>query len=51
VEKIVEETVNKVKQLSVENLVLFPFVHLSDKMNDPDIAIKIMEHFDENSCS
>jgi len=43
VEKAVEETVEKAKQIGVKNLVLFPFVHLSDEIADSNTALKIME--------
>ena len=51
VEKSVEETINKAKQLGVKNVVLFPFVHLSDEISDPEIAMKIMEDFHEKLMS
>ncbi len=45
VEKSVRETIKMAEQLGVKNLVLFPFVHLSDQISDPDTAKKIMEDF------
>jgi threonyl-tRNA synthetase len=51
VKKCAEETINKAKQLGVKNLVLYPFVHLSDETSDPNIAMKIMEDFREKLMS
>ncbi len=51
VEKSVEETINKAKQLGVKNLVLFPFVHLSEEISDPDNAMRIMKDIQERLMS
>ncbi len=51
VEKSVEETINKARQLGVKNLVLFPFVHLSDEVSDPDNAMQIMRDIQERLMS
>ena len=42
VEKGVKEIDKKAKQLGVKNLAVFPFVHLSDKISDSDVAMKVM---------
>jgi len=47
VAKGVEEIVTKTKQLGVKNLVIFPFVHLSDQISDSDVAMRIMEELHE----
>lgn len=47
IEKGVRETIRKDEQLGVKNLVLFPFVHLSDQVSDPETATKVMEEFHE----
>jgi len=51
IEKGVRETIRKADQLGVKNLVLFPFVHLSDQVSDPETATKIMEEFHERLVS
>lgn len=43
VDKGAEEIINKAKQLGVKNLALFPFVHLSEQISDPDVAKKTIE--------
>ena len=47
IEKGVREAIRKAEQLGVKNLVLFPFVHLSDQVSDPETATKVMEEFHE----
>jgi len=47
VSKCIEETVKRAKQLGVKDLVLFPFVHLSDEVGAPDVAMKILEELYE----
>lgn len=39
------------EQLGVKNLVLFPFVHLSDEVSDPDTAKRIIEEFHQKLVS
>lgn len=41
--KGIEEIISKAKQLGVKNLVIFPFVHLSEQISDSDVAMRIME--------
>jgi len=45
------ETIKKAKQLGVKNLVVFPFVHLSDQVSDPETAMKIVKGFHERLTS
>lgn len=51
VEKSVAETIKKARQLGVKNIVLFPFVHLSDQVSDPATAMKILEDVYEKLVS
>ncbi len=38
----------RAKQLGVRNISIFPFVHLSDKISDSGIAMKVMNGIQEN---
>ncbi len=51
IKKGVRETIKKAEQLGVKNLVLFPFVHLSNQVSDPDTATKIMKEFHKKLVS
>ena len=48
VTKGVEEIVNISRRLGAKNIVLFPFVHLSDKIGSADTALKMIAEIYEN---
>jgi len=48
VTKGVEEIVNISRRLGAKNIVLFPFVHLSDKIGSADKALKMIAEIYEN---
>lgn len=43
INKGVEEIVSYARRLGVRNLVVFPFVHLSNEISTPEIAARIIE--------
>ena len=51
VAKAIEEVTARAKQLGVKNLVLFPFVHLSDQISDSEVAMSIMEQLRIGLCN
>ncbi len=45
--KGIEEITAHAKQLGVKNLVIYPFVHLSEQISAPDVAVRIMKELHE----
>jgi len=43
VEKLIENIVDIAKQVSVKNIVLYPYAHLSQNLASPEIAIEVLD--------
>ncbi len=43
VKKLVENTKDIAKQIKAENIVLYPYAHLSSNLSSPELAIKVLE--------
>ena len=47
VEKYVNEIMDVAKQVHAENIVIYPYAHLSSSLSSPDFALKIFEQADK----
>ncbi len=43
VKKLIENTEDIAKQVKAENIVLYPYAHLSSNLSSPELAIKVLE--------